>query len=161
MEPSDCKLSDNFSLWEFLKTSHLDLQAENSQVTQEQIDKLKKVAGLMEHIRYVLGVPLTITSGYRCLKLNERVGSRPDSQHVKCEACDFIPKGLDLGEAFRKIKKDMEETGTNIGQLIFENNGKTSWCHVSLGEPFREKSLCRQTLQASMGKDGKMVYTTV
>ena len=42
---------------------------------------------LIEHcldpIREKFGKPITVTSGYRCEKLNKLVGGKPNSQHLK------------------------------------------------------------------------------
>lgn len=154
----DRKLSDNFSLYELTATNRADLQETNRELTDDQIDRLKKLARLLEHIRFVLGAPLLIHSGYRCPPLNAAVGSSSRSQHLLCEAADFIPKGLDLGESFRKVWKDIVDNGTNVGQLIHEtakrDYGSTSWIHVSLGVPFRDSAKCKQILRMENG-----VYT--
>src|SRR5262245_56488430 len=97
----DRKLSDHFTLYDLTKTSHAQFQDENRDLNPLQIMKLGQVADLLEHVMFVLDTPLTITSGYRCPDLNKAVGSSERSQHLLCEAADFVPGKLDLGTAFR------------------------------------------------------------
>lgn len=147
----DFKLTDHFSFFEMTKTSHRDLQELNRKVSNEQVEKLTQVARLLEHVRYILETPLIVTSGYRCLDLNRRIGSNDTSQHLKCEAADFIPGKMDIGSAFRLIWRDCKDKGANIGQLIHENvNGKV-WLHISLGTPYRKEEDSKQILRLSNG----------
>ncbi len=83
------------------------------------------LAGL-ERIRSMLGSPIQITSGYRCEQLNRLVGGSASSQHMRCEAVDFIcpifgtPRDICL-----ILSKSMGVLG--IDQLIMEG----TWVHVS------------------------------
>lgn len=49
---------------------------------------LELVDKLLQPLRDAWGKPITINSGYRCAKLNERVGGVSTSQHCKGEAAD-------------------------------------------------------------------------
>lgn len=154
----DIQLSDHFTLYDLTKTKHADLQEINRNVTTEQIAKLREVARLLEHVVYVLGTKIIPTSGYRCPELNKRVGSTDRSQHLLCEAADFIPGQQDIGTAFRNLWKDVKENKSNVGQLIFETQersyGIDSWLHISLGTPYRFPEKCAQILRMTNG-----VYT--
>lgn len=156
MMPGDIQLTDNYSLWELTKTSHKDLQDKNRDLNEMQITKLTALARLLEHVRFVLEIPLTVTSGYRYPELNKRVGSTDKSQHLLCEAADFIPGQQDIGMAFRTLWKDIKDKGTNVGQLIFETAprpyGVASWIHISLGNPYRDQEKCGQILRMTDGK---------
>lgn len=55
-------------------------------VTPALIDKL-------EEIREFTGIPMTITSGYRCPVRNAEVGGKADSAHLRGEAADFWVSG--------------------------------------------------------------------
>jgi zinc D-Ala-D-Ala carboxypeptidase len=154
----DQKLSEHFSLYELTTTTHPEFQEQNRILTDLDVDKLMKVAALLEMIRAELQTPLFVHSGYRCLDLNRAVGSSDRSQHLLCEAADFVPQEQDLGDCFRKIWRLVKDNKLEIGQLIHEtaerSYGATSWIHVSLGEPYREKDRCNQILRMQEG-----VYT--
>lgn len=44
---------------------------------------------ILEPVRQRFGHPLTITSGFRCVKLNRIVGGQPNSYHLKGMAADI------------------------------------------------------------------------
>lgn len=152
----DRKLTGNFSLNELTYTSHANLQEKNRQVDESQIGKLIHLANLLEIVRLKLEVPLRVQSGYRCEELNKAVGSSDRSQHLLCEAADFIPIGLEVGTAFRALWKSVKDGSLDVGQLIFETAdrayGQTSWIHVSLGAPWRAPERCNQVLRMQDNK---------
>lgn len=148
----DFQLTDHFSFYELTHTDRTQFQEKNRIVTPAQIDKLKQVAHILECIRPIIEVPIKPTSGYRCPELNAAVGSSDRSQHLLCEASDFVPIGMDLGDAFRVIWKAVKERRLPVGQLIYETdatrfNGTVSWIHVSLGSPYRDQARCNQVLR--------------
>lgn len=145
----DRKLTENFTLYELTKTAYSDLQEQNRTLNDEQIIKLQKVAELLEEVRLILGYPLVITSGYRCPELNRKIGSSLRSQHLLCESADFIPHGIVIDEAFRRLRHEGKDQNIHFGQLIWEKmerEGKKEWIHISVGVPYREKERCGQIL---------------
>lgn len=52
------------------------------------------VDNVLDPIREKLGVPVRITSGYRCKALNDLVGGKEPSQHLTGRAADFTVDGL-------------------------------------------------------------------
>ena len=58
---------------------------------------------VLEPIRALLGVPLRITSGFRSSAVNAAIKGAPLSQHVKGEAADFMPVGMDVEVAMGRI----------------------------------------------------------
>lgn len=75
-------------------------------------------------------VPVIISSGYRCPKLNAAVGGVKNSQHLKGEAADIhMPDLYKLKAWFVWLMNN-----TNFDQLILERATPTSdhwWIHVS------------------------------
>lgn len=55
----------------------------------EITENLKKTMYILDIIRAFAGVPIIINSGYRCKKLNELVGGKSNSYHLKGLAADF------------------------------------------------------------------------
>jgi uncharacterized protein YcbK (DUF882 family) len=47
----------------------------------------------LEDIREFSGIPIQITSGFRCAKHNAEVGGKPNSAHLLGEAADFWVSG--------------------------------------------------------------------
>lgn len=50
---------------------------------------LAELATYLEQLRVLLGVPMTVHSGYRCPKHNAAVGGAKASIHMTGHACDF------------------------------------------------------------------------
>lgn len=80
----------------------------------------------MERVRNLLGVPVHITSGFRCQQLNRAIGSGDTSQHRQGLAADFIAP--DFGTP-RSIARHLQQHAPDLryDQLIFEG----AWVHVS------------------------------
>ena len=97
------QLTEHFSFEELTTTSHEELLESNMAIAEGYMKQLKYVAGTLGEIRAVLGVPLKVTSGFRSSQLNRLVGGSPTSGHTKGLCADFIPNGVDVVEAQKKI----------------------------------------------------------
>lgn len=126
---SQDRLSSHFSFSELVHTDYNPLQQKNSDSAIQYRPKLQKLAEFAEQIREILDCPMIITSGYRCEELNKYVGGSPTSQHVFCEAFDFIPKNMDAYQAFAKIIVSNIE----YQQLILEKRGIGHIIHIGIG----------------------------
>ncbi len=126
-------LSLNFTLAEYTASETASRRGiDNSPREPFVLDNLRRMAGVMEEIRTLLGVPILVTSGYRCLDLNSAIGSKPTSAHVVGLATDFhAPRFGSPFEVCRAIEPHIHRLG--IDQLIHEH----TWVHVGLraGEP--------------------------
>lgn len=148
----DQKLTDHFTLYHFTHTDHDQYQAINRQVDSAQIAKLVQVGTLWETAWSILEVPAIITSGYRCPSLNQAVGSSVRSQHLLCEAADGIFKGMEVAEAFKRLRTAAKEGKLRFGQMIYEkaargySGGVVEWIHLSLGAPWRQYERSGQIL---------------
>jgi len=146
------KLSDHFSLRELLMTEVRSLLDTNIEQGLEHMFILKVLCNtILEPIRQYFNAPMIITSGFRCGTLNYMVGGATDSQHCLGQAADFHVEGYTLEEVFEWIYK---KSDLPYGQVILEGwvENQPSWIHVSLGEPFRDISRCREALTMAAGK---------
>ena len=78
----------------------------------------------LQPIRDKLGLPMTITSGYRNSQVNKLVGGVTTSQHCKGQAADFTVSGYTPTQLVTLIKG----YGIEFDQLINEYD---SWVHIS------------------------------
>ena len=85
------------------------------------------VNNLLDPIRERFGVPMIVTSGYRCKKVNELVGGVDNSQHMKGEAVDFCFAGFSKTEMTAVFFEIAEKY--NFDQLIYYR--KTGIIHIS------------------------------
>lgn len=147
----DVQLTQNFSLFEMTKTDHTELQAANRDLTQAQIFKLTMLAELLETVRTLIGVPISVHDGFRCPALNKEDGGVSNSQHALCEAADWTPVGVsvinDVYPVFKRLWDAAKQGKFTFGQLIFEETDHgTAWVHLSLGKPYRDPIKCNQVL---------------
>lgn len=91
---------------------------------QEVLANLMIVADLIQEIRDLLGYPIKINSAYRCKKLNDLVGSKDTSQHLKGQAIDFICPRFSVPE---NIVSTLKAKGIIADQCFNEG----SWVHIS------------------------------
>ena len=100
----DIKISNNFSLWEFIKSDTAKLAGIEEQYTLP-INAVNNIVALTSNIlqplRNQLGI-IKITSGYRCKLLNNCLGGSKCSQHLTGSAADF--KCQDQETAIKLIK---------------------------------------------------------
>lgn len=104
------------------------------------MDTLQMLQYIRDHLSAMKGhdVPMTITSGYRCAKLNAAVGGEPTSDHVAARACDFRAPGFGSPlQIAKELAKYVDEL--HIGQLINEHpeRGDLGWIHVSTRRPVK------------------------
>ena len=123
------RLSKSFTLEELSGTTKKEFLKENRQEAIENLQLIEDLAYFAEQVRAFINVPMIITSGFRCDKLNEAVGGAKHSQHRFFRAIDFIPKGMSIDEAFSRLKM----SNLVYKQLIKERSGSSEWIHVSMG----------------------------
>lgn len=131
------KLTPHFTLEEFTRSdTALRLGIDNS-LPPQLMWAAEATANMLECIRDYLcaragfDIPIEITSGYRCATLNQAIGSKPSSDHVRMMAVDF--KAPQFGSAYA-VAKALHPVvpGLQIGQLIHEFG---AWVHVSTRIP--------------------------
>lgn len=115
-----------FTLSEFIKSETATAFGISNVPTFENVNNLARLCELvLDPVRKQLGTPITVTSGYRCPALNRRVGGVSNSQHLYGLAADV--KAKDLSELFEALAENK-----NVDQLLFEDNSRTRWIHVSI-----------------------------
>lgn len=128
-------LSDHFTLEELTKTEHRQYAEMNADPPESVIENLHVLAEFLEQIRELLGHPITINSGYRCLPLNRALGSKDTSQHLTGEAADFTCPGFGSP---REIVEKIRDSGIKFDQCILEYG---RWVHISFSPRMRQAIL--------------------
>lgn len=87
------KLSKDFTLYEFLHSdtatdgNYMKLQYD---ITEKHILNLMRLCTfVLQPIRDHIKMPITITSGYRCLRLNHEIKGSLTSDHMQARAADW------------------------------------------------------------------------
>lgn len=123
------KLSEHFTLEELTRSATAKARGIDNTPTERDKANLKRLADqVLEPLRKMAGVPIIVTSGYRCPKLNAAVGGEPTSQHMRGEAADI--KCADNRMLFAAAMELMLLGKIKVGQLIDEK--KYAWLHISL-----------------------------
>lgn len=119
-------LSQHFTLEEFTQSDTADRLLILNTPTPIVLDSLTYTAQQLETVRILLNAPINITSGFRCLALNNAILSKNTSQHVKGEAVDFkCPK---FGTPREIVQKISSSSNVFFDQLILEFD---NWVHIS------------------------------
>lgn len=131
--PNDRQLSPHFMASEFMCPC-----CGASEVNQKLVDGL-------EQLRVSIKLPITVTSGRRCLSHNKQIGGARGSQHLLGNAADIYVRGihpLDLYRAITAIRCFLDG-GVGIGNGIVHvdvRNGRTRWSYDAHGKevPFSQ-----------------------
>ena len=146
-------MTKNFTFEELTNTSNVELLEANRESAKAFMKQLKYVAGTLEEIRAVLGVPLRVTSGFRNNALNKAVGGSATSGHTKGLCADFIPIGVDVNDAFELIQFNKAKC-PSLKKCIYESIKGSKWLHIET------KTESEQTTQFYATTNGR-TYTEV
>lgn len=121
------KLSPHFSLEELTHSDTAVRLGIDNTPTVEVIDNLRFTAERLENVRDILQCPMLISSGFRCVALNDHLGSKRTSQHITGNAVDFIAPSY--GNPRSVVEAIVKNTSKiNQDQIILEFG---RWCHLS------------------------------
>lgn len=125
------QLSDNFTLEELIRSNTADSKGIDNTPCDEIIENLQYLAEtVLQPIRERYGRPISITSGYRCEKLNKAVGGVSNSQHKSGQAADIdVGDKEDNKELFNIIEDMVNCSEIEVDQLLDE--AKYKWIHIS------------------------------
>jgi hypothetical protein len=119
------KLSKYFDSRELIFSKIAEENGIDNMPDAKTLETLKYTASQLDKVRELLGKPVNVSSGYRCLQVNRRIGSKDTSQHLKGEAVDFK---CELFGNPKKVFDKIKESNIQFDQLIVEFN---SWVHIS------------------------------
>jgi zinc D-Ala-D-Ala carboxypeptidase len=129
------KLSEHFTLAEFTNSDTARRRGIDNTPSPAILSVLRITARKLEAVRSLLGVPIIVTSAYRCAVLNRAIGSGPTSHHVIGQAVDF--KAPAFGpplKVARAIERARKKGLLQYDQLIHEFG---AWVHISFAPGFR------------------------
>lgn len=103
-------------------------------VPEDALEKnVPRAAELLRAMYEKLGCTAKVTSFFRCPKLNAAIGGKvkPPSAHMEGRAVDSVPQGVDVQDAFDRLKDLGDELGYD--QLIVEHDrAGNTWLHGSV-----------------------------
>ena len=110
-------LSPHFELREFTESATARKHGIVNEPTDEAVENLRALCvHTLEPLREALGLPIVITSGYRCRALNERIVHHAvKSQHMNGEAADFyVAQGPVSGSRYQVSGSRYQVSGNNL-----------------------------------------------
>ena len=142
------QLTKNFSLNEFIRSGYATRHSIDNTPNAEVLENLRMLALRLEGLRDILSVPIHITSGYRCPKLNSAIGGSKASAHMQGLAVDFTAP--EYGSPLEICEAIMD----HVAQLDYDqciNEG--DWVHLSIADEPRNDVLTAHFA------GGKVTYT--
>jgi zinc D-Ala-D-Ala carboxypeptidase len=143
-------LTKNFQLDEFLISETAGREGFNEQFTPPQhvIDSLKILCeNILQPLREALpnGV-IKVSSGWRCQRLNEHIGSKPNSDHLKGFAAD-VNYFEGTKELNVKLFNKVLELNLPFKQMIKEYGTAShpAWIHLSYDPSNIKREVLRKT----------------
>ena len=127
MAKTKMMLSEHFSLGEFTCSATARAMGIVNDPGSSEIANLRFLCQeVLEPARKVLGEPLHVTSGFRCLALNRAVGGVAQSYHVRGLAADLHVDSADHAARLA----DALNAQPYCDLILVEHAHGTSWLHV-------------------------------
>lgn len=148
-------LSPNFYLDEFCRSQTAERFGKKIIVGQESsiAQNLQHLCvTVLQPLREALGVPITVTSGYRPKWLNDHIGGSQTSHHLFGLAADIVVPGV----APFDVAMLLPELHLSFEQCILEYG---SWTHIAV--PVIGDEPLRQLLTISQGATGRCVQAGI
>ena len=114
-------LTPHFALHEFIRSATARKHCIANDPPPEAVENLKLLCHhTLEPLREALGLPVVITSGYRCKALNNIIAHHSNrSQHMKGQAADFhVGQGEVSGSMFQVPSSMFQGSGSKAAELL-------------------------------------------
>ena len=128
------RLTDHFTLEELTFSEFATRRGIDNRPSDTVLPRLRLLAEGLERVRALLGVPMRISSGYRCGPLNHAIGGAANSAHVTGLAADFIAPAFGSP---RQVALAIADSAIEFDQVIHEGR----WVHVSFAPAMRRMDL--------------------
>lgn len=129
-------LSQHFTLAELTASTVARAKGIDNTPPPELIPRMILLAEMLERVRSTVGVPVIVTSGYRCQRLNQAVGSFSSSDHTQGHAADIVAPAFGTPTEVARLLAPLVSV-LGIGQLILEGVKGKQWVHLSTHAPER------------------------
>lgn len=131
-------MSSNFTLEELVGSSFAINSNIDNTPNATQLKNIKVSVLALEYIRAYLGnYPIIVTSGFRCLELNQKIGGSKTSSHIDGQAYDIIIKN---GKPPKENALSIVKSDINFDQIIIYD----TFIHLGLGPKKRRQIISKQ-----------------
>ena len=122
------KLSTYFSYEELTQSDWAARHGVANDPGPQELESLKFTASQLDRVRALLGVPVLVSSGFRCQEVNTAIGGAKNSQHTLGQAVDFTAPSFGTPE---QVARAIQASHIPFDQLIFEFG---RWVHISFAK---------------------------
>lgn len=120
-----------FELYEFIRSNKATALGIDNTPTFEIVEHLSElVSSILDPLRAAYGKRVYVSSGFRCLELNDAVNGSKTGVHPLGYAADLKADDMDEFKAF--VKEWLVKTKTRFDQCLLETSGKEEWVHIGL-----------------------------
>ena len=122
------RITNNFTLEEFIKSETAYKLKINNTPNKEQLNNIKFMAEQLQLVRNAYKQPIIITSGFRCEELNNALKGSKTSFHRLGLAVDINQGSRAKNKHLFELIKSLMKVGLLVDQLINEKD--YSWIHI-------------------------------
>ena len=127
-----------FSIKELCKSTTASKKGiDNTPTPEAEQNLIRLIEEVLDPIREKYGKPISVSSGYRCDKLNALVGGAKNSFHRKGCAADLYCKTNAMTKKVFEIAKELGK----YTELLYERSGSSIWVHIAW-DPTSTKHYC-------------------
>ncbi len=137
------RLTKNFTLYELTYSCTAARLCLDNTPTTVQVRNLRTLAEeVLQPLRDLIGLPIVVSSGFRCRELNDQIGGADKSQHLMGMAADITIPGFSNIEIYDTIRQHLEYDQV-ILEHVPDHSPTKGWVHVSFAskENNRKQSL--------------------
>ena len=134
-------ISEHFTLEEFYLSETASQKKIDNSPPISVIANLTKLAGVLEKVRAVLGQPIHINSGFRCLALNLAISRAKTSSHMT--GCAAYITSSKFGTP-KEVIDAILASGIRFHRIILE----PSWVHIDISYEAANEGYDMMTLEA-------------
>ncbi|MDD0976854.1 D-Ala-D-Ala carboxypeptidase family metallohydrolase [Pseudomonas fontis] len=120
-------LSPHFTLDEMIVSQTASREGIDNTPSPQVVRNLRRLTQTLEQVRSLVGCPIVVSSGYRSLALNRRIGGSSTSAHIKGLAADISAVRFSA----RELAQRLASSDLVFDQMIYEYDG---WVHFGLAE---------------------------
>lgn len=131
---SDMQLTAHFTLDELVRSDYAVRKGIDNTPDADVLANIYVLADGLERVRNVLSVPIHVSSGYRCPKLNAAIGGARTSAHMQGLAADFVaPQFGTPKDIVKELTK--HEAQLAYDQVILEFPDRPGgWVHIAFSD---------------------------
>ena len=123
-------MSKYFTLQEMLRSETALRKKIDNSPSYEIVRNLERLAEFLDQLREAWGSGIRVSSGFRCVQLNNAVGGVQNSQHIYGCAADIQPSNGKFNEFVAFLKKWL--AGRAFDKCIIETSKSSGarWIHI-------------------------------